>query len=249
MKIISWNILADEFVKKKYYKEFDIVFLHDRLERIKRITKRISDENCTIILLQEVMNYEYEYLKRHFTNYYFSPLCNIDWSQQSESGNVTIFKKTIFLPNFTNNKIIYKKKVFGMHTVLRLKNNQNTQLNIFNIHLNDLYWQIRVAQMNIIKEFAISIKYVIIAGDFNQNYSANNSMYLIPKFVTHNKTTPTYFIEKYMNIDNILTKGFSLNCDENNHNIQLIIDNVTKQQLMYLFASDHLPVVTNVNIL
>jgi endonuclease/exonuclease/phosphatase family metal-dependent hydrolase len=246
MKIISWNILADEFVKKKYYKEFDIVFLHNRLERIKRIVKRITDENCSIILLQEVMNYEYEYIKRHFTNYYFSPLCNINWSQKSESGNVTMFKKTIFSANFTNNKIIYKKKVFGLQTILYLKNNPHIQINIFNIHLNDSYWQIRVAQLNIIKDLVMYMKYVIIAGDFNQNYSSNNSMYLIPKFITHNKTVPTYFIEKYINIDNILTKGFSVNYSGNNsiNNIQLI----PKQQLIYLFASDHLPVITNVII-
>ena len=225
--------------------------MHDRHERIKRIAEKMANETYDVILLQEVMNYEYEYLKRHFTNYYFSPLCNINWSQQSESGNVTMFKKSIFSQNFTNNKIIYKKKVFGIHTVLYLKNNSSKQINIFNIHLNDLYWQIRVSQMNIIKEFAIDMKNVIIAGDFNQKYSTNNSMYSIPKFVTHNKTIPTYFIEKYINIDNILTKGFSINRIKNHeaNNIQLIIDNVSKQQLMYLFASDHLPVTTDVDVL
>ena len=98
MKVITWNILATEFVKKSYYPNFDINFINDRHIRIKKIINHINKLNPDLLLLQEVMNYEYLYLKKYFSSkYYFSNLCKIDWEdyKNSESGNVVIYKMVI----------------------------------------------------------------------------------------------------------------------------------------------------------
>ena len=63
VKVLSWNILAVEFVKKSYYPMLDINSTTNRNARIKKIVKRLLEENADIILLQEVMNNEFNYLK------------------------------------------------------------------------------------------------------------------------------------------------------------------------------------------
>ena len=55
IKVICWNILAIEFVKKKDYPMLETNSIDNRNVRIKKITKRLLEENADIILLQEVM--------------------------------------------------------------------------------------------------------------------------------------------------------------------------------------------------
>ena len=62
MKIMSWNILAAEWIKKSYYPTIDKKILFNRRARFTRILKTIKEENADIILLQEVMQLEYNSL-------------------------------------------------------------------------------------------------------------------------------------------------------------------------------------------
>ena len=39
IKVISWNILSIEFVKKSYYKNLNVDFIKNRLKRIKKIIR------------------------------------------------------------------------------------------------------------------------------------------------------------------------------------------------------------------
>ena len=45
MKIVSWNILAAEWIKKSYYPTIKEKVLFDRKTRFKRIIERINQEN------------------------------------------------------------------------------------------------------------------------------------------------------------------------------------------------------------
>jgi len=63
---MSWNILALEFVKKSYYPMLNINSINNRVKRIKKIINILLEENSDIILLQEVMLNEYNYLKNVF---------------------------------------------------------------------------------------------------------------------------------------------------------------------------------------
>lgn len=244
VKVLSWNILAVEFVKKSYYPMLNIDCINDRPTRIKKIVKRLIEENADIILLQEVMIYELNYLQMHLTNYHFSDFCSIDWDKyknNTESGNIIIFKKSYFLSNFVSNRIKYNGSTFGLYLMLYPKNSKNVW-NVFNIHLDDQFYQTRNAQINSIRPLLSRLKYCIIGGDFNQEYNQTSKLYMIKDFTVLNDNI-TYFIEDYVNIDNILTKGF--------FKIKTFVSydykNIPKQKLFNLFGSDHIPIIAKID--
>jgi endonuclease/exonuclease/phosphatase family metal-dependent hydrolase len=260
MKLLTWNILASEWIKKSYYPTVKEKVLFDRKSRLKRIMERIIDEDPDILLLQEVMELEYKTFMKHLqTKYHISFLSPINWAKEkatkteenknieerkkeitSESGNVTLLKKTIF----KSKKDIHHETLpmdFGLYTTTFY---QSRQIHIFNIHLNDLHAQRRNTQMNVLRPFVEKQKYCIIAGDFNQEYRHNSKLYNITNFTVHN-VCPTYYIEKNMNIDNILTKGFSIkdtDTDTCNY-VPLKVENGFK-----IYGSDHLPVTLLVKV-
>ena len=241
IKVISWNILAIEFVKKSYYPTLNINSLNNRPKRIKKIINKLLEENPDIILLQEVMKNEYNYLKKYLMlNYYFSGLTNINWANyksSSESGNVTLFKKSIFLSKFDFNEIVYNGSVFGSYIILKTKNDKEN-IHVFNIHLDDVAWQTRLVQINIIRPLVENLKYCIIGGDFNQEFNKTSKIYNIKDFIIHNTKNITYYIEKYMNIDNILSNGFI----SKKENI-IIEEDQDKKILFNKYGSDHIPVI------
>ena len=53
MKVLSWNILANEYIQKKYYPTVQEELLV-RTERFKTIITKLLEINADIILLQEV---------------------------------------------------------------------------------------------------------------------------------------------------------------------------------------------------
>lgn len=245
MKILSWNILAAEWIKQSYYPTVNKKVLFDRKSRLKRIMERIIDENPDILLLQEVMELEYKTLCKQLQDkYHISILSRINWTKtnvepiKSESGNVTLLKKTVFKTSYDQSL----EDNFGLYS-LAYKNHSN-QIHIFNIHLNDLHGQTRNKQMNIIRPFAEKQAQCIIGGDFNQEFKPNSRVYSLNGFTVHNKCA-TYYIEKNMNIDNILTKGFVEEIknvknekvlDKCNY-IPLKVENGFK-----IYGSDHIPV-------
>ena len=246
MKILTWNILAAEWIKKSYYPNVKEKVLFDRKSRLKRIMERIVEENPDILLLQEVMALEYKTLTAKLQdNYYISLLSPVNWAKKasiaveeitSESGNVTFLKKSVFSPK----KDIHHATLpmdFGVYSTAVYK---NKRIHIFNIHLNDLSSQKRHKQMNIIRPFLASQKCCIIAGDFNQEYKPTSKLYSIPGFVVHN-VCPTYYVEKTMNIDNILTKGFTPVKKEKCNVVPLNVETGLK-----LYGSDHLPVYLDI---
>lgn len=101
MKILSWNILANEWITKKNYKETEARDLFNRRERFKHISIIIENNNPDIILLQEVMKHEYESLIKWLTHdFYISPLYPTNWEgEYGESGTLSLFKKIIYKYN------------------------------------------------------------------------------------------------------------------------------------------------------
>ena len=55
MKIISWNILANEFIKKADYPMIKGKMLFNRKGRLTQITSILQNVNADVMLLQEVM--------------------------------------------------------------------------------------------------------------------------------------------------------------------------------------------------
>jgi endonuclease/exonuclease/phosphatase family metal-dependent hydrolase len=242
MKILSWNILASEWIKKCYYKKVKDHILFNRNQRFKTIFSKINQEDPDIILLQEVMKLEYASLKRHLGHkYHISPIKAIKWqynpnnksnTKHSESGNITLLKKSLF--PYYSSAIIHRPLDFGIYTKCLYK---NEILTIFNIHLDDLSSKIRLQQLTSLKPlFSI---YCIIGGDFNQVYRKSSKLYKLSGFKVHNSRCNTYYIDRKINIDNILTKGLKL-IKSKHLDCEYVPDKV--EDGFNIYASDHLPI-------
>lgn len=235
MKILTWNILASEWIDDKTYHDVVKKIRYDNKRRFDRIFYYITKQNADLILLQEVMPCEYKKIKLLFKNeYIITPVFRINWHKnKNNSGNVSLFKRTEFVNNMTHNKL-----EFGMHTTCLYK---NKICHIYNIHLSDVSNKYRYTQLNSILKPLIEATTCIIGGDFNHQYINNTKFYNIPNYKTHNTMCTTYYIDRKINIDNILTKGFTrfglIECPKCPENIQEGLTN---------YGSDHLPITLNI---
>ena len=200
---MTWNILASEWIKKSYYPTVKDQSLFQRKTRIQTILEKIKDTDPDILCLQEVMPLEYTRLYEAFPKYHFSRLAAIQWykadrpmnkadrpmNKSSKSGNLIMVKKGFH--EWTEHPFD-----FGIYVKV-------DRLHIFNVHLDDVSYQKRIRQLH---QLNLSMDHVIVAGDFNQDYKPTSALYQVPGFTVHNKCS-TYFVEKKMNLDNILTKG------------------------------------------
>ena len=264
VKVLSWNILASEWITKKDYPNIKKDELFNNKKRIKTIIDKLKNYNADIILLQEVMPDEYKLLTKFFKEEYFiTPIQPIKWSyknnnnDKSESGNITLLKLTKYIPLKLNkdkdiisiNPLENKLQQFCMFTQCRTIES-NKIINIYNIHFDDLSSAKRNKQMAHILDFDNEINkqtktklqnYCIIAGDFNQIYRESSKLYNIPKFTVHNFCN-TYYIEKNINIDNILTRNFNIdNSLANCTNLSKDTEDIFKK-----IGSDHTPVIANI---
>ena len=242
MKIMSWNILASEWIKKSYYPKVNTKTLFNRKARFNKIMKTIIEENADIILLQEVMILEYKSLKHYLDNKYtISQLNPIKWKypkeSQSESGNVTFIKKNIIKNK--SKEINHQLLDFGIYTQI-----PNNNISILNIHLDDLSVNTRNKQMKSVESLLYKTTKCIIGGDFNQPYRKNSKIYNLPEFTIQNTNCPTYYIEEKMNIDNIMIRGFDKDKNENViEEEQCVIYPNTMEEGFEMYGSDHLPVI------
>lgn len=235
LTVLSWNILAHEWITSLYHKMIQPHLL-DRKTRLRVILKNLLNYDSDIVLLQEVMINEYNAIKRLIGHiYHISPLNPIIWQYQPslnksvpESGNVTLLKKSIF----SSKNIKHHKMSFGIRTRC-IYNRAN--LSIFNIHLDDLSTVKRYNQLSSLTDSFT--KYTIIAGDFNQVYKKESKLYNVEGFKIYNVNCPTYYIERKMNIDNILYSGLAVvkrSCCEYYPR--------TLEEKFRIYASDHLPI-------
>lgn len=115
MKVVSWNILANEFIKKADYPMIKGKMLFNRKGRLTQITSILKNVNADVMLLQEVMQAEYNSLSETFEKeYYIIKGKNINWyNKKSYSGNVTFLRKKVFSLSANNDKI--KDLEFGLY--------------------------------------------------------------------------------------------------------------------------------------
>ena len=228
MKILTWNILASEWAKQSYYPTLKTPSLLDPHKRIHIILKRLKEIRADIVLLQEVMEQEYETLCAHFHNeYHCSSLRIIPWTKTKiSSGNVTFLKKSMF----------QKGTEWAIDYGLYIKTGE---VSIVNLHLDDLSALKRRKQISELRPFLKKEPYVVMGGDFNQEYKKDAALYTIPNFSVQNKCD-TYFVEKDMNLDNILTKGFTATAPSCAYLPQSV------EEGLRLYGSDHIPVIATV---
>jgi len=228
MKILTWNILASEWIEPKYYPTVHDFSVMDSDKRIKLILKKLNTENADLMLLQEVMDTHYDVLYKKFhKSYYISSLRPVQWSAASSfSGNITLVRKTM-CKNIAEYPLDYGVIV------------KADQLVIYNVHLDDVSFSKRKKQIDRLRSTLENEPYVVLGGDFNQEYKESSSIYTFPGVTVHNKCI-TYFVEKNMNIDNILTKGFIASNDK----CSFVPTTVTEG--LRIYGSDHIPVIAEV---
>ena len=220
MKILTWNILASEWIKKSYYPTVKDPNLFKREKRIHLVLNTLQKECADILFLQEVMPMEYELVHRAFhRTYRISQLSRIRWTPTNESGNIILVKRGMF-KTWVETSFDY-----GMH--VRVDN-----VDLWNVHLDDISYATRKKQLD---QLSLRGKFVILGGDFNQHYKSLLSH--LPGFHVHN-TCPSYFVEKNMNIDNILTKGFRPLQNECHYLPKSVEEGLS------IYGSDHIPVTT-----
>ena len=218
MKIISWNILANEFIEEKYYPTIKPKILFNRKERIYNIITILLRLNADVMLLQEVMQHEYNKLVEVFEDkFYIIRGKNINWyNKKSYSGNVTLLRKGIFKLKENSNYDLF----FGVYIKCFYLNKQThmyEEIEIINIHLNDTSYKKRLNEIKSIYYLLHTSKKIILGGDFNQEYNNKSNLYKLIKLsgLIPYIREPTYNIEKKMCIDNIMIKGFTINNESN----------------------------------
>ena len=238
MKILSWNILADEFIKKRYYPMIPPDILLNRQHRQTQIIHSLIHMDMDVMLLQEVMQSEYNALENTFRKtHHLLRGPYIKWQgTQSHSGNVILLRKSLF----SQPRVMPLKFGLGVQCIYK-----NRPLVIFNIHLDDISHNERVKQLEELLPAISQSEQVIVGGDFNENYTATSELYQHMKKNAGLKVLnhkPTYFIERKMCIDNILVKGLNLK-HPRAHVLDAFNGDRVKQFITY--GSDHLPVAIN----
>ena len=241
MKILSWNILANEFIAKRYYPMLPADLIFKRSTRLQRIMALLVEEDADVILLQEVMLSEFNALEQQFGRHYNLVKGKpIVWQGiRSHSYNVILLRKTMFAIKGANVSFF----TFGVMVECGLKYDTTSYAPILicNVHLDDLSKVVRLKQL---EELNLQEgNNVILGGDFNENYSKTSPLYNRAKSfglkVMNDK--PTYYIGRKMCIDNIMLKGSS-----NKVKVKVIneFENDVLQHFIH-YGSDHLPVVVN----
>jgi mRNA deadenylase 3'-5' endonuclease subunit Ccr4 len=92
MKILSWNILADEFIKKRYYPMIPSEVLLNRKQRQIQIISTLVHADMDVMLLQEVDTLWREYLELHILELGYAVHFGDSWS----SGLAILWKLDFF---------------------------------------------------------------------------------------------------------------------------------------------------------
>jgi hypothetical protein len=241
MKILSWNILANEFIARRYYPMIPSNVLFKRSERLQKIIQTLTLVNADVMLLQEVMLSEYNALCSQFSSKYNIIRSKpIIWqNERSHSYNVTLLNNSLFSLRGAEVKFMD----FGLMVNSTFTKNYNIPISIINVHLDDLSHAKRKQQIRLLEPFLKTYHNIILGGDFNENYTASSPLYKSIKSsglkIMNDK--PTYYIKRKVCIDNIMLKGAAPH-----PSVDVINDfdnNIVNQFIAY--GSDHLPLIVN----
>lgn len=211
--------------------------LLNRKQRQNQMIYNLRQMDMDVMLLQEVMQSDYNMLIRVFQKtHHLLRGKNIKWQDtQSHSGNVTLLRKSLF----NTPTLLPLTFGLGVHCLYNAK-----PLVIFNIHLDDISHPERIKQINQLLPNFAATEQIILGGDFNENYTPSSALYQRIKAtglkILNRK--PTYFIERKMCIDNIMVKGITLK-HQSAHVLDAFNGDRAKQFITY--GSDHLPVAVN----
>ena len=166
--------------------EFGETENHHRHVRWSKIHALISERHADVILLQEVMIYEYIQLQTQWSVLFdVSLLIPIEWGVGSDSGNVTLLRRS------RCDHVKHHFIGFGLLTVCQI---DRRDCMVYNIHLDDTDSDVRKQQL---ASICTESTPCILGGDFNQPC-------VLSSFTAHN-SKPTYLTET---VDHVFSQWF-----------------------------------------
>ena len=225
LKFLTWNILAEECIKKRYYPMIRPSILFNRPHRRAQLLASLKHEKADIMLLQEVMQKEFNSLQAEFGRTYEliqGPF--ITWhGQKGQSGNVILLKKKAFcLVNKANEAEAPAVLIWPFGIGVRCMNRyNNTPWLILNVHLDDESHNVRLKELESLTPLLNEAKIntanninILLGGDFNQDYKADSRLY---EYILKAQASggqpaksaphPTYYIERLSCIDHLFLLG------------------------------------------
>jgi len=264
--ILSWNVLAQDYIDKSYDKYKDYL---DFDYRSKKIIYHLKKLDSDIIFLQEVDYNFYKLLKIEFKNYYFGKLIKNCWNEcKTHTFNLIMSKyklkliKIFKLNEFNNSQGIFRVKIIDRYYYLVNihlydKNNKIRQMELTKI-LNKLNNNMHSNNMhsNNMHSNNMHSNNIIIGGDFNNNIINNNFKKILDKYNYINATQIeniteddfTYQLnDNFMLIDFFVVKNIDKFKTKNNlrYNLRynLQYNNTQKLPILKYYGSDHLPIL------
>ena len=231
MIITSFNILADVFIDfnnpEVYYPMIDKLMLKMKY-RFNTLIKYVRGD---IIMLQEVTPYIRRKLMSIVGDDYIVLPLSVHKSDTETTGNLTLIKKHKF-------KVIYHNTLYIGKNAVSVVNADN--IDIYNIHLNDVSNVIRTKELKHIISTFNKNKKIIIGGDFNSDNEKLHS--LLNDFKMNIEAKSTYLCESPM-IDYIYVYGFkkATGYIDNTINNKNCYPNTIKK-----YGSDHHPLYVTV---
>ena len=232
MIITSFNILADVFIDFNNPEVYYPTIEKKALKMKNRFNTLIKYIRGDVIMLQEVTPYIRRKLILIFGDKYIVLPLSIHISNTETTGNLTLIKKKKF-------KTINHNTIYINNNAVSVVNADD--LDIYNIHLNDVSNVIRVKELKYITSTFNKNKKIIIGGDFN---SDNERLHhLLTDFKMNIESKTTYLCEPHM-IDYIYVYGFTKVTGYIHNTIN------TKncyQNTIHTYGSDHHPVYATIS--
>ena len=232
MIITSFNILADVFIDFKNPEVYYPMIDKPTLKMKYRFDTLIQYIRGDIIMLQEVTPYIRRKLMTIFGKHYVVLPLSVHKSDTETTGNLTLIKKNKF-------KTVYHSTLYINKNAVSVVNADN--IDIYNIHLNDVSNVIRTKELKYIISTFNKNKKIIIGGDFN---SDNENLHrLLNDFDMNIEAKSTYLCESPM-IDYIYVYGFTKATGyiHNTINDKNCYPNTIKK-----YGSDHHPIYMTVS--
>lgn len=242
IRIVSFNVLASNFVLPSYYPTIEKEYLNInyRRERILSFLRSIH-KIVDIIGLQEVTKNEFQYYKRELSNYYncFVPHDKGHWSTDIPNGNALFINKDKF-----DNPLFYDINLAaGNHCIKCDLFYHGVSISIFNIHLEDENKKLRELQYNkVLSSIDDRNVYLdLIIGDFNMEHGIETK-----NFKDTLSRNPTFF-DNISFIDHILYRSDIAEVEKGEVLIKNVTGDIGKYNFIF-YGSDHIPVQTIIKI-
>lgn len=265
IKIMTFNILAENCVDFKnpaeYYPHIDPKELRMK-NRIHGIVKKIKDNNCDIVLLQELTYQVREQMVKMLPGYLCTRLAvnNLHEPKNLHWANMTLLKRGVFSQIKHVVQFLHKESYTAYSTLVCSHIASKKKFIIMNVHYDADHASVRRSENNALLKFLrpyMERDYcIVIGGDFNtdDNYIHEKNNKYFTSAIAKRNASSTYLCEAPM-IDYIYVRGIKVSkswieneafCGTGTCSLKKKVSEKTPQCMRKTIkntSSDHYPVI------